>query len=125
MKRTHYLQTLPAFLVVFLFSGCVYYPTTDEHYHNCTLVTKRLKIDHVEVNAIPSSCKDEECTAVVIIYLGVPATTFVVSGSIVVMGNVLHWMEKEGTCKDGFVRATLDDLLEALEQPENDSESSD
>lgn len=103
-------------LIITLLTGCVYYPTVDHSYDNCALITNRLELDHTNLNAVPSSCKDEECVAQLVVYAAVPATTFVVSGSIVVVGNVIHWMEKEGTCEDGFVRSTLKAFLEMLDK---------
>ena len=33
----------------------------------------------------------------------VPVGTFVVSGSLVVVGNTLHWLEYQGRCKKSFI----------------------
>ena len=48
-----------------------------------------------DVNICQSSAKD---AAYCILAIGVviPAGTFVVSGSIVIVGNTLHWLEYQG-----------------------------
>ncbi|GGY47038.1 hypothetical protein GCM10011297_19990 [Bacterioplanes sanyensis] len=35
--------------------------------------------------------------------IGLPAITLVVSGSVILIGNTLHWVEYEGTCEGGMV----------------------
>jgi len=35
--------------------------------------------------------------------VGVPAVSFVVSGSAVLVGNTLHWLEYQGTCETGYL----------------------
>lgn len=115
------MKKLTLALFISLTTGCVYYPTVDDNYKNCALITNKLELDHANLNAVPSSCKDEECVAQLVVYAAVPATTFVISGSIVVVGNVIHWMEKEGTCEDGFVRSTLSGFLEMLEEKSKSS----
>lgn len=37
----------------------------------------------------------------------VPAGTFIVSGSIVLVNNTLHWLEYQGRCDKGLVRKHL------------------
>lgn len=102
-------------LAALLLSACVYYPTTDKQYQNCTLVTKKLELDYTKMHFHPRACNEEECMAQLAVVAAVPATTFIVSGSIVVIGNALHWMEKEGTCEEGFVRTTLNEFLDMLD----------
>lgn len=116
-------RTILIVVALFFVNACVYYPTTDKRYHNCTIITKKLTLDHTDLHVTPHSCKDEECLGQLIIIAGVPATTFVVSGSIVVVGNVLHWMEKEGTCEDGFVRTSLTGFLEMLDNKPADAQT--
>ena len=44
---------------------------------------------------------NDEC---LLVALGVASTSYIVSGSIVVVGNTVHWIEKQGRCEDRFMR---------------------
>ena len=43
-------------------------------------------------------CKNEECVALLVAAGVVSAATAVVSGSVVVTGNVVYWLEEKGSC---------------------------
>lgn len=44
-------------------------------------------------------CENEACVALLITAGVVSATTAIVSGSIVIVGNIIYWYEKRGLCK--------------------------
>ena len=46
----------------------------------------------------------------------VPAGTFVVSGSIVLIGNTLHWLEYQGRCDDGVIQQGLALFRESIDK---------
>ncbi|MCB1190890.1 MAG: hypothetical protein H7A23_04210 [Leptospiraceae bacterium] len=50
-------------------------------------------------------CDKPECVLVVLSI--VPVSSFVVSGSIVIVGNTIHWLEKQGMCEDSFVQSKI------------------
>ena len=86
-------------LVIFFVSGCFYVPKIEENKNeNCELVTKRMTIENL--GEFPQGCNDE-C---LLVALGVATTSYIVSGSIAVVGNTVHWIEKQGRWEDRFMR---------------------
>jgi hypothetical protein len=80
-------------------------------------VSKKLKLVHFEEGSdalmqfASSDCHNAECLLFTLI--GVPviaATSFIVSGSIVVIGNTLHWIEKQGTCDDSATQSIINNI---------------
>ena len=76
-------------------SGCVVVPVTVEGFDpDCRVVTHHMELQPVQVNAI-GHCGDGACAALV---LGVGAAAAIVSGSIVVVGNIAYWAEHRASC---------------------------
>ncbi len=75
----------------------------------CNLITRELEVqladDATSARFIAdigqSAGNSGEALALII---AVPVTTFIISGSVAVVGNVVHWVEKQGKCDDSFVR---------------------
>ena len=90
---------LTRFLVIFFVSGCFYVPKIEKNKNeNCDLITKKMTIENR--GEFPQGCNDE-C---LLIALGVTSTSYIVSGTITVVGNTIHWIEKQGRCEDSFIR---------------------
>ena len=51
--------------------------------------------------------KSEECITFV---AGVSIGWTVIAGSVVVSGNTIHWLEKQGSCEDSFLNNSLNKL---------------
>ena len=86
-------------LVIFFVSGCFYVPKIEENKNeNCELITKKMTIENR--GEFPQGCNDE-C---LLVALGVATTSYIVSGTITVVGNTIHWIEKQGRCEDSFMR---------------------
>ena len=110
--------TVCLFSIVFLATGCLFYPTmSKEEPPPCDLVTRRLILDvyvmtSVEADEVTrelervasSNCDEPECLLVYAPIVAVSAGSAIVSGSIVVIGNGLHWLEQQGSCEDGVLR---------------------
>ena len=99
------------FALSLLSASCAYVPTSSpviERNDGCEMITKELELKEEELIAGGGACQGPACAAVAI----VPAATFVVSGSIVLIGNTVHWLEKNGTCSDGLVRSNLKSFQE-------------
>ena len=78
-----------------LAAGCVVAPVTTESYDpDCRVVTHHMSLQPVQVAQV-LQCNDKACAAVV---LGVTAVSTLVSGSIVVIGNVAYWAEHRADC---------------------------
>ena len=76
-------------------AGCVVVPVTVEGFDpDCRVVTHHMVLQPVQVNAI-GRCGDGACAAIV---LGVSAASAIVSGSIVVVGNIAYWAEHRANC---------------------------
>jgi hypothetical protein len=76
-------------------AGCVVVPVTVEGFDpDCRVVTRHMELQSVQVNAL-GRCGDGACAALV---LGVGAASAIVSGSIVVVGNIAYWAEHRANC---------------------------
>lgn len=92
------LKRLAAALSLVL-AGCVYAPRTVSVYDpDCQIVTRHMVLDGQQVAAI-AHCHNEGCLALLVTMGAVSAVTAVVSGSVVVVGNVVYWFEKRTQCK--------------------------
>lgn len=81
-----------------MMQGCVFVPVTTEIYDpGCRIVSKQMTLQSVQVGAL-GGCRGNECAAVLVLFGATAAASAVVSGSIVVVGNVVYWFEKQGSC---------------------------
>ena len=79
-------------------SGCIYLPQTSTTYNaECKIDERHMTLEGRQVAEI-ANCSNEGCTAMLIAAGVVSAATAVVSGSVVVAGNVVYWLEKKGQC---------------------------
>ena len=88
---------------------------------NCELITKRwtLEFHRIDSNNECYGCDDfvrgviecggevEECVAIL---ATVSLGWTVIAGSVVVVGNTAHWLEKQGTCEDSLVKSSINKL---------------
>ena len=82
-------------LAALAISGCVMVPVTVDGYDpDCRVVTHHMALQPVQLNAI-GHCNDGACAAIV---LGVSAASAIVSGSIVVVGNIAWWADHRASC---------------------------
>jgi len=82
-----------------LLSACVYLPRTALVYdHECKMMAKQLVLEGGQVAAI-QHCENQGCIALIVGASVVTAATFVVSGSIVVVGNIAYWLERNARCQ--------------------------
>jgi len=93
------LVLLFAVVVSALLQACIYVPRTIEVYDlDCRITSRRMDLQPVQIAAI-QGCRNEGCVALLVAAGATAATSAVVSGSIVVVGNVVYWFEKQGRCK--------------------------
>ena len=83
-------------------SGCVVVPVTMESYDpECRVATHHMALQMVQVSAM-ANCEHageiHVCEAMVIASAGVAAASAIVSGSIMVVGNVVYWAEERASC---------------------------
>jgi hypothetical protein len=85
-----------------LLSSCLVLPKVDMNQPlPCPLVTRQVTLDVVQIASI-ESCRGDAClmqlTAGGVIF----AASAVVSGSVALVGNTLHWIERLGKCARQF-----------------------
>jgi len=120
MKNPKLFLKLAFLFLPFLILGCVYPKFAQEENLDCQLWTRELELDMslesggamVEgMTQALSNCDRPECLLVVpLAILAIPVTSGIVSGSIVVVGNTIHWVEEQGRCEDSLTRTTLSAL---------------
>ncbi|HEW97980.1 MAG: hypothetical protein DRR16_28730 [Candidatus Parabeggiatoa sp. nov. 3] len=121
-RPLHFLKRISLVtLLAFLINGC-FAPAIVADRSGCQLVSKKLELVHFEEGsevlmqiASSSDCHNAEC--LLFILIGVPvisATSFIVSGSIVVIGNTLHWIEKQGKCDDSGTQTIINSMINAM-----------
>lgn len=91
-------RMLSALLVVVWLGGCVYLPRTTTAYdEKCGTYQRHMTLE-VRQAATLMGCVNESCVAALVLFGAVSAATAVVSGSVVVVGNMVYWLEKQGQC---------------------------
>lgn len=90
---------LLAFIVTLLLQACVYVPRTTEVYDaDCQVTSKKMDLQPVQIAAF-GGCSDSGCVTLLVAAGATAAASAIISGSIVVTGNVVYWFEKQGRCK--------------------------
>ena len=113
------LKTLAAISLALMMSACVYVPVVDEHSadsSNCKTFTKSMSLNAIEMQGnIAPECRTGECAATALAaVVVVSAGSALISGSIVLTGNTIHWLEYQGTCSDGYLNKTKQLFLDSL-----------
>jgi hypothetical protein len=88
-----------ALMLLMLQAGCVFAPRTISVYDPDCQITSRQMILQAEQMPVMGHCRGEECGAMLVVFGAVSAATAVISGSIVVVGNVVYWFEKQNQCR--------------------------
>jgi hypothetical protein len=99
-------------------SACVVVPaedTNDVASASCNTYTKSMTLKTVTANHGSLHCHDEACLAVI---LAVSAGSLIVSGTVVLTNNTVHWLEYQGSCDDSFLNTTKQRFLDSLDNPE-------
>ena len=102
--------------VLLLLTGCVFLPKVDEEkVPKCQLYTRELTVGALEFEPDFGNVQSgSDFVAVLTGYAAIGAVSGIVSGSIVVTGNTIHWIEREGTCKEGVIKEAIDELYASL-----------
>jgi hypothetical protein len=90
---------LGAALICAVLQACVFVPTTIEVYDpECQVVAKQMTLQAVQVAAI-GGCQNQSCVAMILAVGATAAASAIVSGSIVIVGNIAYWLERQSTCR--------------------------
>ena len=128
------MRTSAAFSIAFLalsLSACIYVPVVDENKESaatCETITKHMLMQNLfereardtqgRSNDIPinigGGCNSECAAAILAAVVVVSAGSAIISGSIVLTGNTVHWLEYQGTCSDGYLNSTKRLFLETV-----------
>lgn len=101
------------FVSVLLMTACAFVPTVkspDTTQSACSFYTPEwtLSVKYIdERNFCRGTHGDDARLCLMTVGVIVPAGSLLVSGSIVLIGNTLHWLEYQGTCEDSEVRKKL------------------
>jgi hypothetical protein len=84
--------------VAVLAAGCVMVPRTTETYDpDCRITTRQMELQPVQIGTL-MGCHNQGCAALLVAAGATAAASTVISGSIVIVGNVVYWFEKQGRC---------------------------
>ncbi len=82
--------------------SCAYVPSSSgkqNHYNECDMVTKKLSLEKIGSSDFCfKGAKLNEFIGCLVVGGFVGSTSAIVSGSIVIVGNTIHWMEYQTTC---------------------------
>jgi hypothetical protein len=91
-------RSLGTAAVVASLAACVYVPRTTEVYdEECRIQARQMTLDVQQVGFF-LGCRGRSCGLVLVTLGAVTVASAVVSGSIVLAGNVVYWFEKRGRC---------------------------
>ena len=91
-------------------AACLFVPETTANKNNdCQLVTKKWSLEFKKVD-ISGRVDGEILVAIGAVAVG----SLVVSGSVVVVGNSIHWLEQQGFCDDSITQKTVDGFVSSL-----------
>ena len=107
-------------LITFFATSCAFVPKISDkqkYTGNCNMFTKNLTLSVTEIKGqVCNDAKNNNDLVACLMIFGaiVPATSFVISGSIVLVGKTLHWLEYQGTCEEGIIARALDKQRENI-----------
>lgn len=78
--------------------GCLFLPQSTTRYDpGCGILENHMTLQAYQVAAF-GGCRNEGCAELLVLAGAVSAASFVVSGSVVVVGEVVYWLEAKGRC---------------------------
>jgi hypothetical protein len=102
-------------ILLTILTSCVFIPAVSGEQSNCVLHTKKLELKgNGAEGAEGLMCGHEACLVLLAAASAVTLSTLIVSGSIVLVGNTFHWIEKEGTCNEGYIKTKIEELNQLL-----------
>jgi len=116
-------------LLAFFIVGCFAPAIVTENNPTCQLVTRKLELvllyeensqalaeaTLVGMSEASRMCQTAECLLIVpLSFFAISVTSVIVSGSIVVVGNTIHWIEKEGKCKNSTIRTIVNNFINSI-----------
>lgn len=85
-------------MILGMLGGCVYLPATTAAYDaECRVHHRHMRLELHQVGVL-AGCANESCVAALVLFGAVTAASAVVSGSVVLAGNAVYWLERLGQC---------------------------
>lgn len=111
--KSHSKKIIIISVFTLLLVSCAFVPRVSKQQNyaeNCEMVTRKLTLDVAEfgINGCGTSKDPEAC--LVLFGIITPVLSFVVSGSVVIAGNTIHWVEYQGTCEESELRKEISKL---------------
>jgi hypothetical protein len=94
-------RTLTVIALSLSISSCVFYPKQTEYYDaECDIKFRKLVLESKEMKdaCLRPKSDDPDGNTCLMAVLGTTALSAIVSGSLVVAGNTVYWLEKEARC---------------------------
>lgn len=89
------------FLLLLLLGACIAVPRTEVVYDpDCRIQFRQMRLD-MQSGDPGVSCRGQDCLAWLALVGAISAASVVISGSIVIVGNSIYWLEKQGRCLTG------------------------
>ena len=105
------LKRILAIISPLFIYGCTFLPSVSEqqsYASECEMVTRELTLASEFFDLHGGCGTDAKAPACYLaVAIGVPAVSFVVSGSIVLAGNTIHWLEYQGRCEDSYLSKSI------------------
>lgn len=81
-----------------LLQACVFVPKTREVYDaDCRIFSRQAVLEHTELGEL-GRCSNQECVGALLFAGVISSASAIISGTIVVAGNTVYWLEKQGRC---------------------------
>lgn len=94
----HPAGRLAALLLAASLGACVFLPETTTRYDpDCGIAQRHMTLKAYQIAAF-GGCRNEGCAELLVIAGAVSATSLVISGSIVVVGDAVFWLERRSRC---------------------------
>lgn len=113
-------------ILVALTSGCAFAPRTsaEQPYANsCNMSTKMMTLDKPRATQAFGCQKSmngaEFLSCLMVAGVIVPAGSFIISGSIVLINNTMHWLEYQGTCDKAELEKHSQTIRQKTAKPAN------
>jgi hypothetical protein len=86
-------------LIIAFLQACMYVPRTTQVYdQECQVLANHMVLREVQVAAI-HQCANQGCIALVVGASAVTAASVLISGTIVIAGNIAYWFERRAQCQ--------------------------
>jgi len=94
--------SLSCLIILLLCTSCTVVPAKKAHSDNdikCGVSTHEYNLKMVKSGHITASCNSPECILSIGMFAAAwTGVTAIISGSIVIIGNTVHWLEQLGPC---------------------------